>query len=116
MKTTLIAIALSSLSALSWADATAFAVPGGSTLTRAEVIAAISAPSAVRHHGDAVEFQLPQGSGLSRAEVLAEAQADRAKGSFFGDSATLRFAFDTARDEPKPSERMAAAERAITVR
>jgi len=116
MKATITAVALSTLSSRSWADATLFALPSASSLTRAEVIAAIQAPSSVSHHGDAVVFETPHGSSLTRAEVLAEAQADRASGRFHGDSATLRFEFDAAKADTSRQLRMAEADRLTRVR
>ena len=92
MKTVLAAIALSTLSALSLADATQFTVPAGQ-LSRAEVIAAIGTPSPVIHLGEASVFTLPaKASTLTRAQVLAEAAADRAKRHDHGESNSLRFA------------------------
>lgn len=92
MKTVFTAIALSTLSALSLADATQFTVPP-SQLSRAEVIAAIAAPSSVSYLGDATVFHAPtMASTLTRAQVLAEAAADRAMRQGHGDSNSLRFA------------------------
>lgn len=92
MKTVLTAIALSTLSALSFADATQFTVPAGQ-LSRAEVIAAIGKSSPVAQYGDATDFHLPMmASTLTRAQVLAEAAADRAARRDHGESNSLRFA------------------------
>lgn len=92
MKTILTTIALSTLSALSQAEATQFSVPA-SQLSRAEVIAAIHTPSAVSNYGDATVFHLPKkASTLTRAQVLAEAAADRALRHDHGESNSLRFA------------------------
>ena len=111
MKTILAAITLSTLSALSLADATQFSVPPGQ-LTRAEVIAAIGTVSLAHTYGEATVFAQPQvASTLTRAQVLAEAAADRAaRRHEHGDSSTLRFADEGRAVATKHAEAMAEAQ------
>lgn len=98
MKTILAALALSTLSTLSFADASQFDIPAGQ-LSRAEVIAAIQGGSTVMQLGDATVFATPAPGMLTRAQVLAEAAADRALPGRHGESSAVRFsrASDPAR-------------------
>lgn len=91
MKTLLAALALSTLSTLSFADASQFDVPAGQ-LSRAEVIAAITGGSNAMQLGDATVFATPAPGMLTRAQVLAEAAADRALPGRRGESSAVRFA------------------------
>ena len=91
MKTLLAAIALSTLSTLSLAEASQFEVPAGQ-LSRAEVIAAIHSGSNAMQLGDATVFAVPLSGALTRAQVLADAAADRALPGNRGESSAARFA------------------------
>lgn len=91
MKSLLAALALSTLSTLSFADATQFDVPAGQ-LSRAEVIAAITSGSHALQLGDATVFSTPAPGTLTRAQVLAEAAADRALPGNHGESSAARLA------------------------
>ena len=92
MKTVLCTVVLSTLSALSFAEATQFEVPAG-TLTRANVVAQIGSPSPVAFLGDAAVFTTPNMTQLTRAQVKAETVADRALRRGYGESsAHLHFA------------------------
>jgi hypothetical protein len=91
MKSLLAAIALSTLSTLSFAEASQFEVPAGQ-LSRAEVIAAIKDGSGAMLLGDATVFAVPAPSPLTRAQVLAAAAADRALPGSHGESSAARLA------------------------
>lgn len=109
MKTLFAAITLSTLSALSLADASQFTVPPGQ-LTRAEVIAAIGTASPTSNYGEASVFDQPQvASTLTRAQVLAEAAADRATRHGHGESNALRFAGASRAGTTEHTEVMAEA-------
>ena len=93
MKTVIATIALSTLSALSFAEATEFIVPA-STLSRVEVLASTSVDRSNHGESNAQRFahDLAGPGGLSRAQVMADTAAYRAMRHGHGESNALRFA------------------------
>ena len=111
MKTVIATIVLSTLSALSFADASQFPVPAGQ-LTRAEVIARIGTPSPASFLGEVTLFAEPATSRLTRAQLIADVTSARAARRGHGESNTLRFA--RATDEASPTRREVMASSAST--